>query len=351
MRANTLKPEPRKCSETSCITIGLRRSGLSVPYLRKASANGIRGQFLVTGLPLAKSSNTPVITGSIAANTSSCVDESSSRRRADRTRPAAGRRADPRRGNTARSGNSGRSPTSSAAACTAAAPAAARRTCPDGSGRHQEVARAFRRRRRQDRGLELEEALRPSCACASNRRCAPRVMMFWCSLSRRRSRKRYLSLISSGYSCSPNTGSGNSPAGPSTSISVMKSSTAPVGNSAFSVPSGRSPHLAVDPHHPLRAQLLGVLEGRRIRIDHALGQAVMVAQIDEQQPAMVADAMAPAGQAGGLVDIALAERAAGVGPVAVHGHPETWSEVESRGSAALPRSDRVYPSRTGAATE
>ena len=33
-RAKTLKPEPRKCSETSCITIGLRRSGLSVPYLR-----------------------------------------------------------------------------------------------------------------------------------------------------------------------------------------------------------------------------------------------------------------------------------------------------------------------------
>ena len=44
IRANTLKPEPRKCSETSCMMIGLRRSGLSLPYLRKASANGIRGQ-------------------------------------------------------------------------------------------------------------------------------------------------------------------------------------------------------------------------------------------------------------------------------------------------------------------
>ena len=31
MLANTLKPEPRKCSVTSCISIGLRRSGLSVP--------------------------------------------------------------------------------------------------------------------------------------------------------------------------------------------------------------------------------------------------------------------------------------------------------------------------------
>ncbi len=33
MPANTLKPEPRKCSVTSAISIGLRRSGLSVPYL------------------------------------------------------------------------------------------------------------------------------------------------------------------------------------------------------------------------------------------------------------------------------------------------------------------------------
>ena len=38
MPANTLKPEPRKCSETSCISIGLRRSGLSEPYLRIASS-------------------------------------------------------------------------------------------------------------------------------------------------------------------------------------------------------------------------------------------------------------------------------------------------------------------------
>jgi hypothetical protein len=36
----------------------------------------------------------------------------------------------------------------------------------------------------------------------------------------------------------------------------------------------------------------------------------MVAQVDEQHAAMVADAMAPAGKAGGLPDVALAERAA-----------------------------------------
>ena len=38
MPANTLKPEPRKCSVTSAMTIGLRRSGLSEPYFWIASS-------------------------------------------------------------------------------------------------------------------------------------------------------------------------------------------------------------------------------------------------------------------------------------------------------------------------
>ena len=51
---------------------------------------------------------------------------------------------------------------------------------------------------------------------------------------------------------------------------------------------GAATHLAVDAHHPFRAQRLGDLERRAIGIGHALGQAVMVAQIDEQHAAMVA---------------------------------------------------------------
>jgi len=38
MPAKTLKPEPRKIWVTSAISIGLRRSGLSEPYLRIDSA-------------------------------------------------------------------------------------------------------------------------------------------------------------------------------------------------------------------------------------------------------------------------------------------------------------------------
>ncbi len=74
MRAKTPKFEPRKCSETSAISIGLRRSGLSLPYLPIASRNGMRGNgAAVTGLPSANSSNTPCMTDSMTANTSSWV--------------------------------------------------------------------------------------------------------------------------------------------------------------------------------------------------------------------------------------------------------------------------------------
>ena len=81
---------------------------------------------------------------------------------------------------------------------------------------------------------------------------------------------------------------------------------------------GPAAHLAVDAHHPFRAQRLGDLEGRAVGIGHHLGEAVMVAQIDEQHAAVVADAMAPAGQPDLGADVAVAKRAAGMGAVAMH---------------------------------
>ena len=72
---------------------------------------------------------------------------------------------------------------------------------------------------------------------------------------------------------------------------------------------GALAHQAVDPHHIFRAQLLGLRESRRIRIDHALRQSVMVAQIDEQHAAVVADAVAPAGEARLLADVSARVRA------------------------------------------
>ena len=49
-----------------------------------------------------------------------------------------------------------------------------------------------------------------------------------------------------------------------------------------------------------------------------LRQPVVVAEIDEEQPAMVADAMHPARKAHGLADIAGAKLAAGLAAIAVH---------------------------------
>ena len=77
-------------------------------------------------------------------------------------------------------------------------------------------------------------------------------------------------------------------------------------------------HPAVDPNDEFRAQFLRFRECRRIRIDDALGEAVMVAQIDEQQAAVIADAMAPARKPDVGAVLGKGKGAAGVGPVAMH---------------------------------
>ena len=64
-------------------------------------------------------------------------------------------------------------------------------------------------------------------------------------------------------------------------------------------------HLAVDADHPLRAHRLGRLERRAVRVGHHLGDAVVVPQVDEQQPAVVAHAMHPAGEADSLAHVTL----------------------------------------------
>ncbi|ODN68881.1 hypothetical protein A6302_03806 [Methylobrevis pamukkalensis] len=78
-------------------------------------------------------------------------------------------------------------------------------------------------------------------------------------------------------------------------------------------------HVAVDADHPFGAHQLGLSEGRRIRVDHALGDAVVVAQVDEQQAAMVAHAVHPARQAHGRARVAVPQFSAGVAPIAMHG--------------------------------
>jgi hypothetical protein len=204
--------------------------------------------------------------------------------------------------------------------------------------RHQEVARAFRRRRRQDRGLEFEKALllHPPAHGIHDRATGHdvlmqlvsakveetvlkpyifRIFLLACDRQRQlRSRTEHLDLADVDLDR------------PSRQFRIDR---------AF----GAVAHLAVDPHHPFQAQFFGVLERRRIRIGHALGDAVMVAQVDEQHATMVADDVAPAGQPNRLADMALAKRAAGVGPVTMHGYSKNGCRRIESGGLRLPRKE------------
>jgi len=60
-------------------------------------------------------------------------------------------------------------------------------------------------------------------------------------------------------------------------------------------------------------------EHRAAAVDHDLGHAVIVAQIDEQQLAMVAGAVDPTAEPHGLPGVAQLQLTAGMGPVGVHG--------------------------------
>ena len=77
--ANTLNSEPRNASVTSAIRSGLRKSGLSDPKARIAVRYGMRGNGSGVTAQSVNSVNSPCITGSTAANTSSWVANAISR--------------------------------------------------------------------------------------------------------------------------------------------------------------------------------------------------------------------------------------------------------------------------------
>ena len=79
-------------------------------------------------------------------------------------------------------------------------------------------------------------------------------------------------------------------------------------------------HLAINPNDPFGADFFGRLEGRRGRINDDLGEAIVIAQVDEQQATMVAHPVDPAGKADVLALVVNSKLATGVAPVGVrHG--------------------------------
>jgi len=80
-------------------------------------------------------------------------------------------------------------------------------------------------------------------------------------------------------------------------------------------------HRAVDPHHPFGAHLFQRRKGRAVAVTDDLGHPVMVAQVEEQHPAMIAHPVDPARQAHGLAGVILVECGTGMAAIGVHGRP------------------------------
>ena len=175
--------------------------------------------------------------------------------------------------------------------------------------RHQEVPRAFRRGRRQDRGLELEEALllHPLAHGIDDRAAGHDVLVqFLATQVEETVLKPYVFRIFLLARDRQRQLGGRAQHLDRADIDLDLAGRQFGIDGAF----GTMAHLAVDPHHPFRAELFDFRERRRILVGHALGDAVMVAQVDEQHAAMVADDVAPAREANGFADVAVAERAA-----------------------------------------
>ncbi len=79
-------------------------------------------------------------------------------------------------------------------------------------------------------------------------------------------------------------------------------------------------HLAIDADAPFRPHLVHLGKDWAVGVAQDLRDPVMVAQIDEKHPAVVADAMHPAGQSNGVADMCRCQICASMGAKGVHGH-------------------------------
>ena len=185
------------------------------------------------------------------------------------------------------------------------------------AGRHQIVTRAFRAGGGEDRRLELEEA---ALAHAAAERIDDRaalhdvgVQLVTAKIEEAILEPRLLRVVLVAEDRHRQF------AGGAENLDVVDIDLHRSGGQVGILGSRRArAHAAVDADHPFRAGEVSGLERLRIGIDHALGATVMVAQIDEEHAAMIADAMAPAGKANGLADVGRAERPAGMGTITVH---------------------------------
>ena len=184
--------------------------------------------------------------------------------------------------------------------------------------RHQEVARAFRARGGQDGRCELEEA---GCLHAGADRLDDRKTAHDVGVQRLAAQIEEAVLQAQVFRV---IGLGEDRHGQFAGFRehfYLGCEQLDGAGRQFVVPRSLGPfaHLAIDADDPFGTHLLGHRECRAVGVGDDLGQPIVVAQVDEQHPAMVADAMDPPGQAHVVADIGLAQRRTGVGAVAVEG--------------------------------
>ncbi len=194
---------------------------------------------------------------------------------------------------------------------------------------HQEVARAFRRRGRQDRCLVLQEALADHAVAdrvddlgaqddilvqglAAQVEIAVLEPQLFGIVGLAEHRQRQLG------------GLGDHVDGRHADLDLAG------GQVGIDGVGRAGQDLAVHPDHALGAQALDAVEARGLGADHQLGQAIVVAQVDEHQPAVVALAMDPARQPDILARVRRPEGAAGMGTVGMHGRQSSRKSRRGR---------------------
>ena len=172
--------------------------------------------------------------------------------------------------------------------------------------RHQEVARAFRARGRENRGLEFKEALPLHARAHAVDHLAAQhdvlVQPLAAQVEEAILQARLFGIVDVAEHRQRQFGRRTE------HLDVADIDLDLAGRHVGVFGAGRAlAHVAVDLDDPFGPQLLGGREGRGIGIDHALRDPVMVAQVDEEDAAMVADAVAPAGKPNLAAGIGLAD--------------------------------------------
>ena len=80
-------------------------------------------------------------------------------------------------------------------------------------------------------------------------------------------------------------------------------------------------HLSIDADAPFCAHLLDLGKSGAVGVAQHLRDPIMVAQVDEQNAAVIADPMDPARQADRLADMGFVQLDAGLAAIGVHGGP------------------------------